>query len=211
MNDKEMPSEEQLDFLREIVNIGAGNAATALSQILQSDVNLKIPTVHVLTVPQIPSILIDPSLPVVCVRMGMVGDIAGELFFIVPNEQKVKLTRLVEWAIPVPKNGGTTIDLSALTEVGNIVAGSYLTAVHDFCKLSIYHTVPTLAIDMVQSLLDESLIALSRQAQVIFAIENEFTVDEHRVRTLFLLIPSAESIKTLVNSIGEARIACTSE
>ena len=207
MNDKEMPSEEQLDFLREIVNIGAGNAATALSQILQSDVNLKIPTVHVLTVPQIPSILIDPSLPVVCVRMGMVGDIAGELFFIVPNEQKVKLTRLVEWAIPVPKNGGTTIDLSALTEVGNIVAGSYLTAVHDFCKLSIYHTVPTLAIDMVQSLLDESIAALSYKVQSIILIENEFIVSKKSLRTFLLLVPSTESVVTLAESMEQVKKA----
>jgi len=208
MNDKEqLLSEEQVDFLTEMMNIGVGNAATALSQILQSEVNVIIPAVHVIPVTQAPSVLGDPSLPVTCVRMDMVGDVAGDLFFIVPEEHKVKLTHLVQRATPGPKNRGTDIDLSVLTEVGNIVAGVYLTAVHDFCKLNIYHTVPVVAIDMIQSLLDESLGKLSRQVQVAIMIENEFIVEKERIRTFLVMIPSMESVNTLVNSIGQAKMA----
>jgi len=190
-----------------MMNIGVGNAATALSQILQSEVNVIIPAVHVIPVTQAPSVLGDPSLPVTCVRMDMVGDVAGDLFFIVPEEHKVKLTHLVQRATPGPKSRGTDIDLSVLTEIGNIVAGVYLTAVHDFCKLNIYHTVPVVAIDMIQSLLDESLVRLSRQVQVAITIENEFIVEKERIRTFLVMIPSMESVNTLVNSIGQAKMA----
>ena len=207
MNDKEkLLSEEQLDFLREMISIGAGNAATAFTQMLQCEVKVTIPAVHILPSPRVSSVLGEPSLPVLCVRMGMVGDVAGELFFIVPDEQKTKLTHLVERATPGTKKKYTDVDLSVLTEVGNIIAGVYLTAIHDFCKLNIYHTVPTLAIDMIQSLLDESIATLSRQVQTLILIENEFMVDEHLIRTFFLMVPAMESVKTLVDSIDQARM-----
>jgi len=208
MNDREqLLSEEQLDFLTEMMNIGAGNAATALSQMLPSQVNIKIPAVHIAPIIQVSSILGDPSLPVTCVRMGMVGDVSGTMFFVVPEEHKVKLAHLIQRAMPGPENKGTDIDLSVLAEIGNIVAGVYLTAVHDFCKLNVYHTVPALAIDMIQSLLDEALVALSRQVQAAILIENEFIVEKERIRAFLLVIPSIESVKILVNSIGQARMA----
>jgi len=220
MNNVEVLSEEQLDFLGEMMNIGAGNAATALTQMVQRQVNLAIPKVHVLPAPEAPSILDDPSLPVLCIRMGMVGDAIGDLFFIVPDEQKENLTSLVERAVPwdsrrrdenphpalsIPQSND--VDLSVLTEVGNIIAGVYLTAIHDFCGLNIYHCVPTLAVDMIQSLLDESFAAMSSQVEAIIVIENEFVINEHRIRTFFLFIPDPESVKSLVNSIGRARMA----
>jgi len=211
MNHKEFLSEEELDFLHEMMNIGAGNAVTALSQLLKCKMNMIIPAVYILPIPQVASIFGDSSLPTVCVRMGMVGDVSGELFFVVPDEDKLRLARLVERATQRAKKEDSEVDLSVLTEVGNIVAGVYLTAIHDFCQLSIYHTVPTPAIDMIQSVLDESLIALSRQVQTSLVIENEFIVEGHHIRTFLLMVPSVESVKTLVDSMGEARIGCSSK
>ena len=217
MNDKkELLSAEQLDFLKETMNIGAGNAATALTQTLQCQVSVVIPRVFVTTDVQELSILHSPSLPVVCARMGMVGDASGGLFFIAPEEQKNDLIRLAEQAMTGASQSGRAgltsqeledMKLSVIAEIGNIVAGVYLTAVHDFCKLDIYHTVPTIATDMVQALLDESLVRLSRQVQHIIVVENEFMVEEKRIRTLLVMIPSVESINTLVNSIGQAWMA----
>lgn len=229
MNDKEMVlTEEQLDFLTEMMNIGAGNAATALSQILRCEANVKIPVVHALSAPNVHSVLGDPSLPVACVKMGMVGDIEGDLLFIVPDEHKRNLIHLArrgaglgndECGLPnelnaEPKKRQSSIvnrqsaaDLSVLTEIGNILAGVYFTAIHEFCKLHAYHTVPTIGIDMIQSLLDEFLASLSRDTQEIILIENEFIVEEKHIRTLLLMIPSMESLNTLVDSIEQARMA----
>jgi chemotaxis protein CheC len=226
MKNQQLLSEEQVDFLREMMNIGAGNAATALGQMLRCEVNVRIPTVHVLPAPEAPSVLGDPSLPVAGVRMGLVGDVVGELFFIVPADQRADLTHLAERAIGFrnsefgmrndePPQSAIRIphseDLSALTEIGNILAGVYLTAIHEFCKLHIYHTVPIIAIDMIQSLLDESIVALSRQVQALILIENEFTVEERRIRTFLLVIPAVQSVRTLVDSVEGARMAYGSE
>jgi len=198
------------------MNIGAGHAATALTQLLQRSVELVIPRVFVITDAQELSILDSPSLPVVCARMGMVGEVSGGLFLIVPGEQKEDLIRLAEqamtdtgqsWRTGITKQESDDLKLSVIAEIGNIVAGVYLTTVHDFCKLNIYHTVPTVATDMVQALLDESLVRLSRQVQHIIVIENEFIVEEKLIKTFLMMIPSVESVDILVNSIGQARMA----
>ena len=206
MNNEKFVSEEQLDFLREMMNIGGGNAATALSQMLQQEVNLMIPAVHVVATTEVPPILDDPSLPVTCVRMDMVGDTTGSLFFIVPAEHKANLIHLAQQATPGPKDTGIAAGRSIITEIGNIVAGVYMGAIHDFCKLNIYHTLPVLKIDMIQSLLDGSIAEMTQQVQIAFMIENVFVVEEHRLRTFFLILPSATSVKTLVDSMGQARM-----
>jgi len=217
MNDKkQLLSAEQVDFLTEMMNIGAGNAATALTQVLQCRVDIIVPRVLVITDAQELSILTSPSLPVVCARMGMVGDVSGGLFLIVPEEQKEDLIRLAEramtgggqsWRAGITSQESDDLKLSVIAEISNIVAGVFLTAVHDFCKLNIYHTVPTVATDMVQALLDESLVRLSRQVQHIIVIENEFMVEENLIKTFLVMVPSVESVNILVNSIGQARMA----
>jgi len=111
------------------------------------------------------------------------------------------------WRAGLTSQESDDLKLSVIAEIGNIVAGVYLTAVHDFCRLNIYHTVPTVATDMVQALLDESLVRLSRQVQHIIVIENEFMVKEKLIKTFLVMIPSVESVSILVNSIGQARMA----
>ena len=209
-NNTQLFTEEQIDFVREMMNIGAGNAATALYQLLQCPVELIIPKVHILPVVQVSSILDNPASLVACVRMGMVGNIGGAMFFIVPEESSKKLESIAEKAqMGIRKFPGQKQeeDLSALVEIGNILAGVYLTAIHDFCGLNIYHTIPVLAIDMIQPLLDEALIKTSFQIQTVIAIENELIVEEHHIRTLLLLIPSTESIKPMIDALGQAKKA----
>ena len=205
---KELLSEEQADFLTEMMNIGAGNAAAAFSQMLKCEVEVRLPRVRALpTQKAVYALLGDPSLPVVCVRMDMVSDVRGGIFLIVPDEYKTNLIRLMERATPGPKNKGPDENLSILAEIGNVLVGIYLTAIHDFCKLHIYHTIPTVAVDMVQSLLDESLNVLSMQVQLMIVIENEFLVEKKHIRAFLIMIPSVESVKTLLDSIEQARMA----
>jgi len=206
MNKKEPTfTEEQLDFLREMMNVGAGNAAGALRQLLDCKIKVIIPEVHVVPGQKASFVLGDPSTSVVGVRMSMVGDVKGVLFFIVQDDQKKKLIELAQKAMPGARETSPKPDLSVLSEIGNMVAGVYMETVHDFCKLKIYHTVPTLATDMIQAILDEVIVVLTKEIQLIILVENEFIVEEHHIRTFFLMIPVIESVKTLVNSIEQAR------
>lgn len=210
MREDEHLSEEQLDYLGEMMNIGAGNAATALSQILGCAVSMEIPSVHVFPNSAALSILDDPSLPVACVRMGMVGDVLGDMFFIVPEESRTVLADLAASTSGLQHEPSTEPpqpeNFSVVKELANILAGVYLAAVHDFCKLSIYHTVPAVAVDMVQSLLDESLSSAGTQVQTIIVIENKFEVEKkQRIRTLLVMIPLVSSLRLLADSMGQAQ------
>ena len=218
-------SPEQTDFLTEMMNIGAGHATTALTQMLKCRVDTIVPRVTALPVPHLTTVFSDPSLPVTAVKMGMVGSITGCAFFIVPQEHMRTLAGMVEqanaeWLIPRagPPHPATksathiqpsdNLDVSIVTEIANILVGVYMGAVNEFCKLNIYHTVPAAATDMIQSLLDEVLIQMSSQMQAVLLVENEFTMEERRLVTYLLIVPSAESIQTLVDSIEQARAVC---
>lgn len=205
MNKREKVSEEKMDYLREMMNIAAGNAATALSQILNCEVDVKMPEVFVLPVSKVSSIFKDPSTPVLCVKTEMVGDVTGTMFFIVPNEQKKNLLKLLKQSLTGGLRKSLPVDSTAIEEIGNIIAGVFLTAIHDFSRLNIYHTVPVLAIDMVQSLLDEAIISHSSKINEIVVIENEFIIKEGNVRTILFVIPLVESIEVLFGSIDAAR------
>lgn len=205
MDKKEEVSEEKMDYLREMMNIAAGNAATALSQVLQCEVDVKLPEVFFLPVSKVSSIFKDPSAPVLCVKTEMVGDVRGTMFFVVPDEQKKNLLKLLKQSLPGALRKRLPVDSTAIEEIANIVAGVFLTAIHDFSKLNIYHTVPVLAIDMIQSLLDEAVISHSADVNKIVVIENEFIVAEGDVRTVLFVIPLVKSVETLFGSIDAAR------
>ena len=218
-------SGEQVDFLTEMMNIGAGHATTALTQILGCKVDTIVPKVMALPMPHLTTTFKDPSLPVTAVKMDMVGSITGCTFFVVPQDQMKTLAGIVEhanaeWLVPsagLPHAAAKfatytqpqgNMDVSIVTEIANIIVGVYMTAINEFCKLNIYHTVPVAATDMIQSLLDEALAQMSSQAQAVFLVENEFTVKGRQLVTYLLIVPSAESINTLVDSIEQARAVC---
>lgn len=201
MNGKDLITEEKRDFLAEMMNIGMGGALGALSQLIQSPVDAQIPKVDILSVSKTQTIFGDPSLPFVGAGMEMVGDVTGYLFCLVSDQQKKALIELVEKAQFGRQKKGTDLDLSVLCELSNILAGVFLRTIHDFCKLNIYHTVPTLQIDMVQSLLDGAIINIARRANQIIMFEVVFIAVENRIKIYFLVIPTVESVQILSNSI----------
>ncbi len=206
MKKKALLNKEHVDFLLEMINIGAGNAAVAFSQMLQCVVDIKVPEIYVFPSSDIPSLLRDPAKPFSAVSMYMVGDIKGRLFLLVLNEQKERLMELVERAAPGGRSkGGVASDFSALEEVGNILAGVFLVSIHDFCKLNIYHSVPDLRIDMIQALIDESIAGTISASSPIIMIESEFVITGENISAYFLIIPDKESIQTLTASIEDAR------
>ena len=205
MKDKELLTKEQLDFLREMVNIGAGNAAAAFSQMLHCMVDVTIPEIYFFPASQIPPFQKDPARPFAGVSMNMVGDVKGKLFYLVLDERTERLIEIVRKAAPGGNEGGVVVDISVLEEIGNILAGVFLVSIHDFCRLNIYHTVPELRIDMGQALLDESIPSTTAGTSQIILIESEFVIKEENISTFFLIIPDKESIQTLAYSIEDAR------
>lgn len=206
MKEEELYSAEDVDYLAEMINIGAGNAATALSQLLHGDVELTLPFIKVISVKEIASYFPDdPALPVICVRMDLIGDIQGMLAFIVPDKQKKNLVDMIKAAAPEGPKKVRGVDSAIIQEIANILAGVFLTAVHDFTALNIYHTVPVLTIDMIQAALDESIAEQTKVNKDIILIKVEFSLKKRNVSVLITLIPSMNDIRKLFASMADAR------
>jgi chemotaxis protein CheC len=207
VNRADLLSEEDLDYLVEMFNIGAGNAATALNQVLNCKVDMRLPGVRVTTPSQAMVAVGEPEASVTCMRMRMVGDLTGYMFFVVAEDQKTKMAELAERSMlgPEGRNPDPERALGVLAEIGNILAGVYLTAIHDFCKLQVCHSVPVLAVDMLQALLDEAIATQTGKAQTVLLVTSEFAIDKEHFRTYLVIFPKGESVNALVDSIKQAR------
>jgi chemotaxis protein CheC len=197
-------NDEEMDFVKEMMNIGAGNAVTALHQLLGTPVDLLIPKVHILPTTKVTSVLHNPAKIMVCIKAEMLGDITGVMFFVVPHEFATKMVMQAENMLQkftkLTRTKPNKEDNSVIAEIGNILFGVYLTAIHDFCGLNVYHTVPESAVDMVQSLVDESFVKLSDQLKLAILIENEFVIKKEKIQTNLLIVPFKNSVKPLVEA-----------
>lgn len=201
-------NEEELGFLKEIINIGSGNAAVALEQLLGTAVEMENPDVRVVNQKQLISVLDSMTKSVVGVKMNVVGDFKGYLFFIVSGENKEVLKEYAYKARPGAGKIKIEDDESALSELGNIMAGVCLYSIHDFCGLNIYHTVPDLSIDMLLSLVDESIAATMKVDPNFIWIESLFKVADKTKKNIpvyFVIILAIESLSKLKTAIEKAR------
>ena len=204
---KEKHLEMELDYLTEMMTIGAGNAATALEQLLHRKIDLKVPSVKILSPMDATGVLGQPSMIVSCVVSGMLGDVTGDIFFVVQDGYRTDILNIIMESYPGSDKKSIELQQSMLTEVANIICGVFLTAIHDFCKLTIFHTVPFLATDMFQSIVDESIAKASIQSNELLLIECEFIISEKNIKAHLILIPSPESIRKIIDSMQAARKA----
>jgi len=207
MNGPPIFSEEQLDFLREIVNIGGGNAAAVMEQMLGDAVGKGKHILEVQPLDRVSRVIEGVAGDAeACVYARLLGDLDGEIFFLTPQHGYRSLVRQLRKVTLIAPVGEVT-DLGILAEFGNVLVGGYLAALHDFCRLNIYHTVPVPTVDMMPALLDE---ALARQVQEIacaIVIRNELEMRDLTVAAVLLIIPSRRDIDALVSSIDRARAA----
>lgn len=197
-------SKEEMDFVTEALSIGAGNAATALSQMLGCGVDLPVPKVCFLSPEEVPSIIEDRSLQAIVAKIGFVGDMKGEIFYIVKEGDVRELVHLIKKTFPVDEKAGIA-EISVMEETANIITGVYLSAISNFCGLNISHTIPVASSVTLQALTDEiKAKGYQLKGMQLIAIINEFTVAERRIVTYLLLALSEEALKILSLKIAEA-------
>jgi chemotaxis protein CheC len=195
-----------LDILREIGNIGAGHAATALSTMLNKAVDMKVPSVKVISFEEITEMVGGSENIVASVFLRIVGDAPGCMFFMLPIEQAEKLLGdlLGGETVQLTEGHYSEMPISALQEVGNILSGSYLTSFSDFTGLSLQPSVPATSIDMAGAILSFGLIEISTVSDFAIVIDTAFTdmkrLDE--VKGHFFLLPDPESFAKIFNALG---------
>jgi chemotaxis protein CheC len=192
----------QMDVLKEIGNIGAGNAATALSVLLNKPIDMQVPIVNILPFEEIASVVGGPEELVLVIYLRVVGDAPGNLFFIMNVESAQKL--LVEMVgIEVEDDSWfSEMELSALNEIGNILAGSFLSSLADFTRLTMIPSVPALAIDMAGAILSFGLIQSGHMGDQALLINTKFLEGTQEVKGHFFFIPDPDSFPIIFASLG---------
>lgn len=194
--------EFKMDVLKEVGNIGAGNAATALSLLLNKPIDMAVPKVQILRFEEVAEKVGGSEEVVVAIFLRVEGDAPGNLFFIMsPESAKSLLRRLVgiEVATGVSFN---EMEISALNEIGNILSGSYLSSLADLTKLSMFPTVPSLAIDMAGAILSYGLLQFGEMGDDALLIDTTFIEDNQEAEGQFFLIPDPESFAKIFESLG---------
>lgn len=192
----------QLDALREIGNVGAGNAATALSQILNKRIDMTVPKISILPLGEVPEVVGGPDAMVAGVYLRVYGPAPSSILFLLPRDSAFYLVDML-----MGREHGSTLEMdamdeSALMEIGNILAGAYLNALSYFTKLTLLPSIPALAMDMAGAILSVILIQLGQMGDHALVIETEFSDDNDGVKGHFFLIPDPGSLGTIIAAIG---------
>ncbi|WP_096189104.1 chemotaxis protein CheC [Evansella halocellulosilytica] len=197
-----------LDTLKEVGNIGAGHAATALSNLLNKEIEMQVPSVNVVPFNEISDTLGGEETVVAGIFLRIQGDAPGNMFFMLPVEEASVLIQHLtgDESIDLTAPPYSEMGLSALNEMGNILAGSYLSALADFTKLNLQPTPPEVAIDMMMAIISHGLIEISRTGDYAIVIDTEIDEkDEENITKTkghFFLLPDPDSFQKIFESLG---------
>lgn len=192
----------QLDVLKEIGNIGAGNAATSLAMMLDQRVNISVPTVKILDYHGATEAMGGPEEMVVGVLLLFQGDLSGMMMFLL---QKNFAHMTLSTLLGEPFRDFEAIDdigYSALQELANIMTASYLNAISQLTGLTITVSVPSLAIDMAGAIMSVPTIHFEDLGDKVLFIEDDFYTEKERATSQILLMPDQPSMIRLLASLG---------
>ena len=198
-------SSARFDALREVANIGAGHAATALSTLTSTRIMISVPMVNIVPpsdfVPEI-----APGVQVVAVQMGVSGSITGRTVFLLPVTAGIQLA---ERMLRRPRGSSTglgELEQSALNEAGNILAGAYLTALSEFLKMRLMLSPPSLSTGDTTHALDALGDHNPRAEAPILCVETEFFLQEpsESLQGFFLLVPDADAFDAIFRAVRVA-------
>lgn len=191
----------QRDALGEIGNICAGNAATALSQLLNKKISIVVPRILFLPIEEVPKAVGGPDTLVAGLVLRVLGDIPGTILFIFSQKDALILASFMTGK--AVSNGSVIADLerSALKEIGVILANAYLGALGSFVDVGLVPTVPELIVDMAGAMVDYILIELSCVSKFALLIESEFKEETTSVTGHFFLIPNPAGLEIILKAI----------
>lgn len=195
-------SGQELDALREVANIGAAHAATALSTMLSTTIMISVPRVHVVPPRDVAPLVSAQEEPVVAVLLQMLGDLTGRTLLVFPTATAQRLVGLLlhrdRDATPLD-----TLEESAISEVGNILSSAYMNALSDFFGMLLLPSPPKLSMGSSASMVIAAHDQAGARADQVFCVESELRLTEidERLRAFFLLLPDAASLDVMLRAI----------
>jgi chemotaxis protein CheC len=195
--------ELQLDALREVANMGAGHAATALSQLTKSRIMVSVPRLQIVPLEEVPELLGNADEVVAAVLMHMLGDLTGRALLLFPRDAALSLSEILLRRGTGSSHVFAELEKSAIKEAGNILCAAYMNALADFMGMMILPSVPSLVIDLCAAVLTSVQTNFGEERDWVFSIETQFTMDEgaQKVEGHFLLMPDAPALEVILENI----------
>lgn len=189
------------DVLKEIGNIGAGNATTAIASMLQVKLNMNVPKVKLLSFPELGGAIGGEEEQIVGIYLEVSNDISGSMMFLLKLDTARFLVDKLMMRESSHDGPFDEMEISAVKEIGNIIAGSYLSALSSMTNLSIVPSVPYFAMDMAAAILSVPAIQFGQYGDNALLIETEFG-DDVMIEGYFILLPDPESYAKILSSLG---------
>lgn len=193
-------SAQYMDVLKEIGNIGAGNATTALASMLQCRIDMAVPEVKLIEVDELAENLGGKERVMTAIFLEVEGDITGDIIFLLEHgSASFLISKLM--GMEVSSDNFTEMELSCIKEISNIIAGSYLNSLSTLTNLKIYPSIPHLQMDMVETILHSPVRKQKTENEQILFIQTEFK-DDIQLGGYFVMIPDTESYGKILGALG---------
>lgn len=202
IKDYEQLTSLEIDTLREIGSIGTGNAATALSQMMNRPVRITLPEVRIMEYNEAIEWIGGPEEVTAGVLVKMSGDVGG----IMLSVQKLELVNVVLSTMLGANINSydnlTELERSAMIEIGNIMISTFINAMSGLADLNIKLTVPAFAVDMQGAILTVPMAEYGGMSNYLMAIGGNFVCDGKVVPCHLLLSPDLRSLDFLLRKLG---------
>ena len=186
----------QLDALRELANIGSGTAGTALSQMLGRSVDISVPNAFVLPLAEAVEAVGPPEQEVTGVAIPLAGDMDAVVLLVFPVEDAGTLAAMLG------VEPGTEDAVSALSEIGNILAASYIGSLGMMTGLELDLTPPQTVTDMLAAIVATVLASRAEGTDTALILDSQLRVEGEECSLSFLLLPEAGGVRAILSRMG---------
>lgn len=189
----------QLDVLKELANIGGGNAATSISSFIDKPVGMSVPRVEILHYEEVFDRIMREDTMVNAIIMKMIGDARGYFLFVATQRDSYDLINMM---IPNNKPISEGIQVSALKELVNIIVNTYLNAISKIVRVNLLSSVPIFTMDMFGAILSSAYMEVEEYDENILILNNEFYYNDNKMEGSLYFIPEPGVLIRLFDRIG---------
>lgn len=193
-------SDEYFDVLKELGNIGAGNATTALSQMMQCKVDMSVPQVKLMEFRELGKLMGGEEIIMAGIYLAIEGDVTGSIMFLLEKQAARHLVNKL-MGTSVEGEEFSEMEFSALKEVGNIITAAYLNSLASLTNLALHPSVPDLTVDMAGAILSVPAIEFGTLGDKMLLIQTQF-FDEVVLDGYFILVPNLDSYGRILSALG---------
>ena len=195
---------DQLDALREIGNIGSGNAASALAQFLNRKIDMDVPNASIMDLNEIPNLVGGPNHTILGIFLKIMGEISGRFLLMIPENTSIKMLKSL---IPGCEIKSLTqigeMESSCMKEIGNILAGAFLNALSVLTQTPMLNSLPSINFDYAGAMIDNVVADMTAVSDKVLMLETSF-IEEEDMRIHIFILPAPDSLRLLLQKIGVA-------